>query len=221
MLKSKTICAILGIMMLLVSCKEGPPSTSPVVSKHSNKQRIQIASVKLPPKVEKIAQKESIVNSEVKKNIEKVTSEVETNIEENVDKVTREVETNIEENVAKIRSRFEGWRNPFKPFITKVVENNDEESRPKSPLEKYNVNELKLIAIIWGIKRPTAMIEDPDGTGYIVKKGTLVGDKKGKVVKIFKDKVIVKERFRDLLGNSQVEEVALELHNLLAEGRSL
>lgn len=206
MLKNKTICAILGIMMFLVSCKEEPPSLSPVVNKHSNKQRIQIASIKIPLKSEKMVQKVSSVNSDVKKNIEKVTIEAETNIEENVDK---------------IRSNLAGWRNPFKPFITKVVEKNEDESRPKSPLEKYNVNELKLIAIIWGIKRPTAMIEDPDGIGYVIKKGTLVGDRKGKVVKISKDKVIVKERFRDLLGNSQVEEVALKLHNLLEEGRSL
>ena len=206
MLKNKTFCAILGIMMLLVSCKEKTPSSSPVVNKHSNKQRIQIVATNLPLKAEKMVQQVSNVNIDVKKKIEKVIVEVEANIEENVDT---------------IRSNFEGWRNPFKPFITKVVEKNGEESRPKSPLEKYNVNELKLIAIIWGIKKPTAMIEDPDGIGYVIKKGTLVGDKKGKVVKIMKDKVIVKERFRDLLGNSQVEEVALELHNLFEEGRSL
>ena len=106
-------------------------------------------------------------------------------------------------------------------LLQRLVVDVVEESRPKSPLEKYNINELKLIAIIWGIKRPTAMIEGPNGTGYVVKKGTFVGDKKGRIVKILKDKVIVKEKYRDLLGNSQVEEVALELHNFSEEGRSL
>jgi Tfp pilus assembly protein PilP len=193
-------------MFFLVSCKEEPPSSSMVVSEHNNKQRIQIASTKLPLKTEKVAQKVSNMNVEVKKNIEKVIHDTDMKVEEDVDSK---------------RSRFEEWRNPFKPFITKAVVNVADDSRPKSPLEKYDINELKLIAIIWGIKRPTAMIEDPDGTGYVVKKGTFVGDKKGRIVKILKDKVIVKEKYRDLLGNSQVEEVALELHNRLEEGRSL
>ena len=67
--------------MFLVSCKGEPPSSSPVVNKHSNKQRIKIASIKLPPKAEKMVQKVSSVNSDVKKNIEKVNIEEETNIE--------------------------------------------------------------------------------------------------------------------------------------------
>ncbi len=193
-------------MLFLVSCKGESPSSSPVVSEHNNKQRIQVASIKLPLKTEKMVKKVNSVNVEVKKNTEEVIHDSDMKVEENVDN--------------KI-SKFEEWRNPFKPFITKVIEDVEEESRPKSPLEKYNINELKLIAIIWGIRRPTAMIEDPDGTGYVVKKGTSVGDKKGRIVKILKDKVIVKEKYRDLLGNSQVEEVALELHNHLEEGRSL
>ncbi len=193
-------------MLFLVSCKEEPSSSSPAVSEHNNKQRIQVASTKLPLKTEPVAQKVKNVNVEVKKNIEKVIHDTDMKVEEDVDSK---------------RSKFEEWRNPFKPFITKVIVDVEEKSRPKSPLEKYNINELKLIAVIWGIKRSTAMIEDPDGTGYVVKKGTLVGDKKGKIVKILKDRVIVKEKYRDLLGNSQVEEVALELHNRLEEGRSL
>ena len=40
-------------MLFLVSCKEEPPSSSLVVSKHNNKQRIQVASTKLPLKTDK------------------------------------------------------------------------------------------------------------------------------------------------------------------------
>lgn len=207
MLKNKAAYVVFGITMLfLVSCTGEPSTSSPVVSKQNNKQRIQIASTKRPLKIEPVAQKVNSVNVEVKKNIAKVIHDTDIKVEEAVDSE---------------RSKLEEWRNPFKSFITKVVEDVEKDTRPKSPLEKYNINELKLIAIIWGIKRPTAMIEDPDGTGYVVKKGTLVGDKRGKIVKILKDKVIVKESYRDLLGNSQMEEVALELHNRLEEGRSL
>ncbi len=207
MLKNKSAYLVLGItMFFLVSCAGEPPSSSPVVSKQNNKNRIQIASIKLPLRAEPLEQKMNSVTVEVKKNIEEVASDTDIKVEEDVDNK---------------KYMFNEWRNPFKPFITKVVEGVEEETRPKSPLERYNINELKLIAIIWGIKRPTAMIEDPDGTGYVVKKGTSVGDKKGRIVKILKDKVIVKEKYRDLLGNSQVEEVALVLHNYLEEGGSL
>ncbi|MFQ5900455.1 MAG: pilus assembly protein PilP [Thermodesulfobacteriota bacterium] len=103
-------------------------------------------------------------------------------------------------------------RDPFKPFLRKEQQIVDvKDVKPKTPLQEYNINELKLVGVILGMGRPTAMVEDPAGKGYVIKKGTLIGDRNGKVVTISKDKVIVIERFRDLLGDMQKSEVVLEI----------
>ncbi len=100
-----------------------------------------------------------------------------------------------------------GKRDPFQPYI--------EETRPKvvlTPLQTFDIEQLKLVAIIWDLLEPRAMVEDPSGRGYILKKGTLIGKNWGRVTKIKKEIVIVSEQYRDLSGQLVVNEVVIELH---------
>ncbi len=104
----------------------------------------------------------------------------------------------------------EGRRDPFKPFITKTTVK-EEKKRPLSPLQKYSIGQLKLVAIIWGIRSPRAMVEVPEGKGYIVKRGSLIGNRNGRVIRILKDKIIIRERFRDAFGEIKTDDITLEL----------
>ncbi len=104
----------------------------------------------------------------------------------------------------------EGRRDPFKPFITKTTVK-EEKKRPLSPLQKYSIGQLKLVAIIWGIRSPRAMVEVPEGKGYIVKRGSLIGNRNGRVIRILKDKIIIRERFRDAFGEIKTNDITLEL----------
>ncbi len=98
-----------------------------------------------------------------------------------------------------------GKIDPFLPiFRTQADETSKEKSsrirRPRTPLEKLDLSQLRLVSIL---KRPSgklAMVEEASGRGYLVKKGTYIGINSGKVVKIQKDRLQVEEQVENVLG---------------------
>jgi type IV pilus assembly protein PilP len=106
-----------------------------------------------------------------------------------------------------------GKRDPFQPFIaaqTPVKPAGEE--IPVTPLQKYDLSQLKLVAIIIGTAEGSAMVEDSEGKGYIIKKGVYVGTNYGKVKAVLKDRVIIEERYRDYTGQVKGKEIVLRLH---------
>jgi type IV pilus assembly protein PilP len=87
-------------------------------------------------------------------------------------------------------------------------------------LEKYDISQLKLVAIISTPEGNFALAEDSLGKGYFLKKGTLIGKNNGKVTKIFKDKVIIEEDYQDIFGQMKTQEISLFLHRPEEEGES-
>ena len=103
-----------------------------------------------------------------------------------------------------------GKRDPFRPLSLKPkVSQRARENL--SPLERYELGQLKLVGIIWGIKEPRAMVEDATGLGYVVKIGTLIGPNEGKVKAIKPAEVIIEERFTDFYGARKSQEVSMKL----------
>jgi len=84
-------------------------------------------------------------------------------------------------------------------------------NRPKTPLEKIDLGQLKLVAIITALAGNRALMEESSGKGYIIKEGTYIGLNSGKVVGIKADKVLVEEEFEDIYGKSitQKKEITL------------
>lgn len=99
-------------------------------------------------------------------------------------------------------------RDPFKPFLQK-----EEPIRPKgvpeTPLLRFDLSQLRLVAIVVGVEGNRAMVEDSEGKGYIIKEGDYVGRRYGQVKKITVDKVIIEETYRDALGRIQKRQVFL------------
>lgn len=81
-----------------------------------------------------------------------------------------------------------GRRDPFKPLIQKkqkiAKEVNKKSQRIKGPLERFELDQYRLIAIMVVKGTPRAMIKAPDGKGYTVKVGQYIGMNDGKVKKI-------------------------------------
>ena len=103
-----------------------------------------------------------------------------------------------------------GKRDPFRPLSLKAkVSQRARENL--SPLERYELGQLKLVAIVWDIKEPRAMVEDGTSLGYIVKIGTLIGPNEGKVKAIKPTEVIIEERFTDFYGARKSQEVSMKL----------
>jgi len=64
---------------------------------------------------------------------------------------------------------------------------------PMTPLEEVDLSQLKLAGILIIASGNKALVEDSTGKGYIIKPGTYIGMKEGRVVAIRKDRVIVEE----------------------------
>ncbi len=113
-----------------------------------------------------------------------------------------------------------GKADPFKPFIQLTLVKESQRGVPLTPLQKYEISQLKLVAIISSPEGNIALIEDSSGKGYFLKKGTLIGKNDGKVTRILKDKVIVEEVFEDVMGKKKVNEISLFLHRVEEGGES-
>ena len=88
---------------------------------------------------------------------------------------------------------------PVKPTQPEKVKR--EKREPMTPLERVDLSQLKLTAIIRTPSGLKAMVEESTGKGYIIGVGTYIGIHSGKVVNILKDRVVVDEEVEDALGN--------------------
>jgi type IV pilus assembly protein PilP len=106
-----------------------------------------------------------------------------------------------------------GKRDPFQPFIAAQTPVKPVGAEiPSTPLQKYDLSQLKLVAIIVGTGEGSAMVQDSEGKGYIIKKGVYVGTNFGKVKTVLKDRVIIEERYKDYTGQVKEKEIILRLH---------
>lgn len=109
-----------------------------------------------------------------------------------------------------------GKPDPFKPFIQLMPDKR--KSAFLTPLQKYDISQLKLVAIITLPEGSVALVEDQQGKGYFLKRGTAIGRRDGKVKAIHKDRVIVEEAYSDIYGQAKVNEISLYLHRPAGEG---
>jgi type IV pilus assembly protein PilP len=103
-----------------------------------------------------------------------------------------------------------GRRDPFRP-ITLNVRTNTRRRENLSPLERFEIGQLKLVGVVWNVKEPTALVEESSGLGYMVKVGTPIGSNDGKVREVRRDSLIVEEFFVDLYGAKKRREVSMRL----------
>jgi type IV pilus assembly protein PilP len=105
-----------------------------------------------------------------------------------------------------------GKRDPVQPFIaTQTPVTPAGEKIPVTPLQQYDLSQLKLVAILVGKGEGKAMVEDAEGKGYIVEKGIYVGRNFGKVKAVMKDRVVIEERYKDYMGEVKTKEIILQL----------
>jgi type IV pilus assembly protein PilP len=102
-----------------------------------------------------------------------------------------------------------GKRDPFSSIIIKEVPGAKVNDRP--PLERYSVGEFKLAGVVWGGFGYNAMLEGPDGKGYFVRMGTIIGPNKGVVKKITQHTMVVEEKFKTVTGDIDRREIVVEL----------
>jgi len=103
-----------------------------------------------------------------------------------------------------------GRRDPFEVLLA-VRKPGIVSNEPLTPLQKVDLGQLRLIAVIVGKGAPMAMVSAPGGKSYILKKGIKVGRNNGVVIGIDPDGVSVQENYYDLAGEVRESVQKIEL----------
>ena len=105
-----------------------------------------------------------------------------------------------------------GKRDPFKSFIVVSPEPKARQgNEPLSPLQRFDISQLRLVGTISGKGSKRALVEDAAGKGYILSVGTYVGKNGGKVIKITDGEAIIEEFHINYFGKRQSQMISMKL----------
>lgn len=87
-----------------------------------------------------------------------------------------------------------GKRDPFRSFLSDLQMTGPAlVTRCNAPLGRFELEQLKLVAVITGLADPVAMLEAPNGVGYSVRRGACLGKNGGVVAAVRSGEVVVSE----------------------------
>ena len=126
-------------------------------------------------------------------------------------------QTAVASTSSKLRMTYnpKGKVNPFEPLFRErqtVASKSKRKKRiPRTPLEKIDLSQLKLVGIVTASSGNKALVEESNGKGYVIRKGTYIETNAGKVIQIESNKVIVAEEYEDVVGNVTLRNKELTL----------
>ncbi len=100
-----------------------------------------------------------------------------------------------------------GMRDPFKPFIKLV----DTPSSPsvvlRPPIQRYPLNQFRIVGIVWIGGKPQAMIVDPEANTYFLGVGDKIGSSDGEILEVRQNGILVQERTKmeNVYGEVKIE----------------
>jgi len=112
---------------------------------------------------------------------------------------------------------FSNRRDPFRPYVQTPAAQKAgrgtaaRPARDLLPIQSFDTERFKVSGIIAGIRENSALVIDPNGKGYVVKEGMLIGSNDGRIKKITASTVEVEESYRDDNGKVRKRSVKLAL----------
>ncbi len=115
---------------------------------------------------------------------------------------------------------------PFRSFVQpETPQASDDQkaskpSRPLTPLERVQPTQLNLVGVLLNNGQGAgsmALVELPDGKGYVLRPGTRIGRSDGRVVSIAPGKVTIQEKVTNIFGEKKTNKVVLKLHKAAGE----
>ncbi|MDY6851841.1 MAG: pilus assembly protein PilP [Thermodesulfobacteriota bacterium] len=110
---------------------------------------------------------------------------------------------------------------PFRPIEAVIAARSATSDTPKAaslpPLQKMELSQLKLVAVVMAGNNTRALVEDSTGMGYIISLGTRMGTRRGQVKSILPDKVEVVEDVQDFRGIKKTRVSVIKLKPIEGE----
>ncbi|WP_020585666.1 pilus assembly protein PilP [Desulfobacter curvatus] len=112
-----------------------------------------------------------------------------------------------------------GRVDPFVPLIAEKTayegSGSSGDSKPKrtlTPLEKLELSQVKLVAVVEMQGRTIAMVEETTGKGYEVSIGTYIGPNGGRVTSITRQGIKIEETVKDYQGKQRKRYEEIKFH---------
>ena len=121
---------------------------------------------------------------------------------------TQKEELKVEKEVYSYEAK--GRRDPFMSLV-ELTKEKPVKRRGVSPIENFDVEEIKLVAIAWDNQTYYAMITLPDSKSYTIKKGMTLGLYGGKVQDLTVDSLLIREQIKDYKGQFKTKDTLLRL----------
>lgn len=110
------------------------------------------------------------------------------------------------------RYNFYAIRDPFyTPLIQTQVKQIKQRKQKPTPTERYELEKYKLIGIMMNKKIKSAIFEDPEGKGWVVKEGSPIGQEEARIRKIIPEGVYIEEIIVDDRGKERKNEIFIPL----------
>ncbi len=124
--------------------------------------------------------------------------------------------------VKKVAEHYEskGKIDPFRPLFQEKTDTPPPITkgpvRILTPLEKIELSQIRLVAVIIMEGKRIAMVEEASGKGYEVGVGTYIGKQSGKIAQIKDSSIVIKEPVRDFKGrlSERVQEIKLQKNDI-------
>ncbi len=85
-------------------------------------------------------------------------------------------------------------RDPFQPYAEVIpTEGGDSAPRTLSPAQRFDLEQLRLVGIMWDVKEPKAMFMDPDQEVLVLGRDESIGSRNGYIAAIREGEVVVVE----------------------------
>jgi type IV pilus assembly protein PilP len=117
-----------------------------------------------------------------------------------------------EEKVEKETYTYEvkGRRDPFTSLIA-ITKEKPQRKKGANPIENFDVDEIRLSAIVWDNQHYYALVTLPDNKSYTLRKGMTLGLYGGKVEEITRNSVLIREQVKDYRGRPKTKDTLLKL----------
>ena len=212
MSKSKIILLILavGLIFLISTCDDQPQAIKKSSPDEVSGKISQPVVQKKPQKDNKTTKNDQIPKGE---------SKVKTGVESVHQVAEQKPDSQKPDIQKKAHYASQGKIDPFKPLI----QDKSKETRPVvdegpkrilTPLEKIELSQIRLVAVIIMKNKRIAMVEEANGKGYEVGIGTYIGKNRGKVSEIKNSSIVIKELVKDYKGRLKEQVQEIKLHKI-------